>query len=246
VIDYYGANGWGGQPSTELLHRQVVARDVAARTIAQLSAPNPTVLDVGCGDGGFLDDLARHVGDPRVRWVGVDYSKHQLEKAAALPYEFEWCDLDEGIPLPDESVDLVHAAEVIEHLVDPDRLVEESARVLRPGGYILITTPNLHAWYNRLLFPLGIQPVFYESSSRSTVIGAGPLRALKGGTLPVGHLRLFNRTALLDLLRNEGFSPVTVRGARFHAVPRALGWLDSLLCRRGSVASILVVLAQKL
>ena len=245
VIDYYGAQGWGGLPSGELLHRQLVARDLVARTLARLSGDDPAVLDVGCGDGSFLDHLAQHVGDERVRWVGIDYSKHQLEKASALPYEFQWCDLDEGIPLPDVSIDLLHAAEVIEHLADPDLLVQECARVLRPGGHLLATTPNLHAWYNRLLFPAGIQPVFYESSSRSTAVGAGPLRALKRDTRPVGHLRLFNRTALLDLLSQEGFDPIVVRGARFHAVPRALTWLESLLCRRASFASILVVLAVK-
>jgi SAM-dependent methyltransferase len=245
VVDYYGEQGWGGQPVDGLLHRQVVARDIAARAVAQMSGPSPTVLDVGCGDGSFLDHLASHVGDDRVRWVGVDYSQHQLDKAAQLPYEFLRCDLDQGIPLPDASVDLVHGAEVIEHLADPDRLLEESARVLRPGGRVLVTTPNLHAWYNRVLFPFGIQPVFYESSSRSTAVGAGPLRRLKSQTLPVGHLRLFNRTALMDLLRQEGFEPVLVRGARFHAVPPALTWLDAALCRVPSIASIIVVLATK-
>jgi SAM-dependent methyltransferase len=245
VADYYSEQGWGGQPVDGLLHRQLVARDIAARLVGGMSGPDPTVLDVGCGDGSFLDHLASYVGDDRVRWVGVDYSEDQLEKAALLPYEFLQCDLDQGIPLPDASVDLVHAAEVIEHLVDPDLLLEESARVLRPGGQVLITTPNLHAWYNRVLFPFGVQPVFYESSSRSTAVGAGPLRRLKRQTLPVGHLRLFNRTALVDLLRQEGFEPVLVRGARFHAVPPALTWADAALCRVPSMASILVVLAAR-
>lgn len=245
VIDYYDAGGWGGQPPEELRHRQVVARDIIATTLARDTGTALRVLDVGCGDGGFLAHVATHVDDERVRWVGVDYSEYQLAKAARLPYEFHQCDLGEGIPLPDASMDLVHAAEVIEHLSNPDLLVEECARVLRTGGHLLLTTPNLHAWYNRLLFPAGIQPIFYETSSRSTEVGAGPLRRLKQQTLPVGHLRLFNRTALLDLLRREGLQPVSVRGARFHGVPPALTWLDSLFCRRPSMASILVVLAVK-
>ena len=40
-----------------------------------------------------------------------------------------------------------------------------------PGGHLIITTPNLQAWYNRILFALGIQPIFYETSTRSTHIG---------------------------------------------------------------------------
>lgn len=249
VIDYYGAQGWGGEAAGALLHRQRVALDLVVEAIARRPGSGRAVLDVGCGDGSFLAHAAARVdrpgADDGVRWVGVDYSAHQLAKAAELPYEFHRCDLAEGIPLPDASMDLVHAAEVIEHVYDPDLLVEECARVLRPGGQLVVSTPNLHAWYNRMLFPFGIQPVFYESSSRSTEVGAGPLRRMKATTLPVGHLRLFNRTALLDLLRREGFEPVTVRGAGFHGVPRALTWADGLLCRRPSVASILVVLAVK-
>jgi SAM-dependent methyltransferase len=204
---------------------------------------------VGCGDGAFLHHLAGHLagraGEERVSYVGVDYSRYQLDKAARLGYEFHQCDLGEGIPLPPASVDLVHAAEVIEHLYDPDLLVEECARVLRPGGHLVVSTPNLQAWYNRALFLAGIQPVFHETSSRSTEVGAGGMRRFKRDTRPVGHLRLFNRRALVDLLRREGFELVVVRGARFHAVPAAIGWLDGAFCHLPSLASILVVLARK-
>jgi SAM-dependent methyltransferase len=243
AIDYYSDQGWGSRVPAPLRHRQEVAVDV----VRGLLDGGPTdLLDVGCGDGSFLAHLASAVGDDvRGRWVGVDYSHDQLARAAALPFEFLHCDLGSGIPLPDASMDVVHAAEVIEHLVDPDLMVEECARVLRPGGHVVLTTPNLHAWYNRGLFLAGVQPIFYETSSRSTEVGAGPLRRLKTDTLPVGHLRLFNRTAILDLLRREGFRPTAVRGARFHGVPRPLGWLDAALCRRTTLASILVVLAVK-
>jgi 2-polyprenyl-3-methyl-5-hydroxy-6-metoxy-1,4-benzoquinol methylase len=240
-IDYYGDDGWGGEPAAGLLHRQVVARDVVAKAVSGLRRSEPTIVDVGCGDGWFLEQLATHLAAPGIRFVGLDYSLDQIAKARKLPYEFEVCDLGEGIPLPDASADVVHAAEVLEHLYDPDLLVEECARVLRPGGHLIVTTPNLQAWYNRALFLLGIQPIFYETSTRSTEVGAGALRRFKHYTRPVGHLRLFNRTALIDLLRREGFTPVSVRGARFHGVPRSLGFLDAVFCGRPSLASVLVV-----
>ena len=251
LIDHYGADGWGDEPTTDLLHRQLVARDVLAARLADRpgTADRPgmaaRVLDVGCGDGSFLEHLAARIGDRRVSYVGVDYSEYQLAKAARLPYEFHKCDLGEGIPLPDGSVDLVHAAEIIEHLYDPDLLIEECARVLRPGGHLVVTTPNLHAWYNRVLFLVGMQPIFHETSTRSTEVGAGVLRRFKRDSRPVGHLRLFNRAALIDLLRREGFDTVEIRGARFHGVPRALRWLDTALCVRPTMSSILVVVAVK-
>ncbi|MFC3503307.1 class I SAM-dependent methyltransferase [Micromonospora krabiensis] len=244
LIDYYGPQGWGNE-SPPLRQRQHVATELVAKVLAEQAEPLPTVLDVGCGDGSFLAHLAATLPGQDVRWIGVDYSEHQLARAAALPYEFHRCDLGEGIPLPDASVDLVHAGEVLEHLYDPDRMLEECARVLRPGGHLVLTTPNLQAWYNRALFLAGIQPIFYETSTRSTEVGVGPLRRLKTDTIPVGHLRLFNRTALVDLLRREGFEPLTLRGAGFHGVPSAMAWLDTAMCRVPSLASILVVLAAK-
>lgn len=244
LIDHYDAQGWADFSGSDLLHRQRVALNVTTAALRDRPGPR-TVLDVGCGDGFFLDQLAREVSDPTVGYVGVDYSEHQLAKAARLPYEFHRCDLGEGIPLPEGSVDLVHAAEVIEHLYDPDLLVEECARVLRPGGRLVVSTPNLHAWFNRAIFLAGIQPIFHETSSRSTEVGAGALRRLKRDTRPVGHLRLFNRRALTDLLRREGFDAVRVLGARYHDVPRALGWLDRAMCARPSLSSILVVEAVK-
>lgn len=243
LIDYYGGQGWGRDQRATLLHREVVARDVVTGAVADVLARHhqARLLDVGCGDGSFLAHLADHIADPSVSYVGVDYSEYQLAKATQLPFEFHPCDLGEGIPLPDGSVDVVHAAEVIEHLYDPDLLVEECHRVLRPGGHLVVTTPNLHAWFNRVLFGLGIQPIFHETSSRTTEVGAGALRRFKKDTRPVGHLRLFNRTALLDLVRREGFEVVRVRGAKYHDVPRAAGWLDAAMCARASLASILVL-----
>jgi ubiquinone/menaquinone biosynthesis C-methylase UbiE len=241
LIDFYGAEGWGREQNTTLLDRQRKALDAVAAALIRSPDRPARVLDIGCGDGTFLERLAARIADPAVSFVGVDYSEHQLAKAARLPFEFHACDLGEGIPLPDQSVEVVHAAEIIEHLYDPDLLIEECARVLRPGGHLVVTTPNLQAWFNRVLFLIGIQPLFHETSSRSTEVGAGAVRRFKRDTRPVGHLRLFNRTALVDLVRREGFTNVAVRGARYHDMPKAAGWLDAALCLRPSLASILVL-----
>jgi hypothetical protein len=61
----------------------------------------------------------------------------------------------------------------------------------------------------------------------------------------VGHLRLFNRAALSDLLRREGLERRVVHGAGFHALPRGMSWVDSVMSRWPTMASNLVVLATK-
>jgi SAM-dependent methyltransferase len=142
-----------------------------------------------------------------------------------------------GLPVADGTADVVIMSELIEHLVDPDGAVAEVRRVLRPGGSLLLSTPNLAAWYNRGLLALGIQPIFSEVSLRG-VFG-------RPGSVVAGHLRLFTLRALTEFMTGSGFRCVTVAGARFHGVPRPLGPLDRAFCRWPSAASILLVHARK-
>jgi len=134
------------------------------------------------------------------------------------------------------SVDFVIMSEVIEHLVDPDGTLDEVRRILVPGGLLLLSTPNMAAWFNRLLLPLGVQPVFTEVS----------LRGIYGrpGTEVVGHLRVFTHRALVGLLRASGFTEVTITGAPGKVVPGPLRFLDRILCRKASLASNLLASAR--
>jgi len=69
-------------------------------------------------------------------------------------------------PWPRPASTIVIMSELIEHLVDPDATLDEALRVLVPGGTLLLSTPNLAAWYNRALLLFGVQPVFTEVSLR--------------------------------------------------------------------------------
>jgi 2-polyprenyl-3-methyl-5-hydroxy-6-metoxy-1,4-benzoquinol methylase len=239
-IDYYVDAPW----PKALQERQVIALELLRGAIGRSRGD---ALDVGCGDGLFLAEFDR-AGNLSARgWQlhGIDVSPAVIAEASKRPYHFERFNLEEGIPHPAASFDIVVAGEVIEHVYDPDQLVREAHRVLRPGGFLLVTTPNLQAWYNRVLFVAGIQPLFYETSTKSTEIGAGPILRLKRGRVPVGHLRVFNRRALLDILHSEGFHPVAIRGAVFESLPGAVRRIDRLFNRLPSLASNLVVLATR-
>ncbi|GAA3835269.1 hypothetical protein GCM10023083_79330 [Streptomyces phyllanthi] len=135
------------------------------------------------------------------------------------------------------TADAVLFSEVIEHLVDPDDALDELRRVLRPGGHLMLSTPNLAAWYNRALLLAGVQPVFSEVS----------LRAIHGrpGREVVGHLRLYTARALREFVTAAGFEVVRLRGAPFHGVPRPLRPLDRLACAVPSAASILLLHARR-
>jgi len=210
-----------------------------ARMLAEVlrsSAGPAVIVDVGCGDGSALAVAARH--NPGHRFAGIDWSGDALRRAHALDLTVLRAAVTApGLPVADGAADVVIMSELIEHLVDPDGAIAEVRRVLRPGGSLLLSTPNLAAWYNRGLLAAGIQPVFSEVSLRG-VFG-------RPGRVVAGHLRLFTRRALTGFLAASGFRCVTVAGARYHDVPRPLGPLDRAFCRWPSAASILLVHARK-
>jgi len=193
------------------------------------------ILDVGCGDGSALAAAKEH--NPAHRFAGIDWSADALRQARAHGLTVLRGSVDPRLPVADGAADVVIMSELIEHLVDPDGAVAEVRRVLRPGGDLLLSTPNLAAWYNRGLLAAGIQPVFSEVSLTG-VFG-------RPGHIVAGHLRLFTRRALTEFLTASGFRCLTVAGARYHDVPKPLRPLDRAFCRWPSAASILLVQARK-
>ena len=207
-----------------------ILRDVAGSAL---------ILDVGCGDGSALAVAAQYISgqNPPHRFAGLDWSADALRQARGCGLNVVRGSVSPRLPVADGAADVVIMSELIEHLVDPDGAVAEVRRVLRPGGSLLLSTPNLAAWYNRGLLAVGIQPVFSEVSLRG-VFG-------RPGSVVAGHLRLFTRRALTEFLAASGFRCVTVTGARYHDVPRPLGPLDRAFCRWPAAASILLVHARK-
>jgi len=94
------------------------------------------LVDVGCGSG----NLWRYVDADFERYVGVDVVSYEGFPACG---EFQRINLDTGrVPLPDGGADVVAAVETIEHLENPRSFARELARLAKPGGWVVVTTPN--------------------------------------------------------------------------------------------------------
>lgn len=193
-----------------------------------------SIVDIGCGDGAATALAARV--NPGHRILGLDWSADALRRARAHGLALIRAEAEPGgLPIASGHADVVIMSEILEHLVDPDSVLEEVRRVLRPGGTLLLSTPNLAAWYNRGLLAVGVQPVFTEVSLRG-VFG-------RPGSQVAGHLRLFTRRALVGLLAARGFGAIRVSGACYHDVPRLLRPLDTAFCAWPAAASILLARA---
>ena len=126
-------------------HRHEMRYDLVAAEVRRRAPSGCTIVDVGCGAGLVADRLPDLPG----RYVGVDLPAHHVRVAAekfrgrvgALQHVFARGDA-EHLPLADGSADVVVLSEVIEHLLRPELAVWEIARVLRPGGTLVLTTNN--------------------------------------------------------------------------------------------------------
>jgi 2-polyprenyl-3-methyl-5-hydroxy-6-metoxy-1,4-benzoquinol methylase len=140
------------------------------------SEPRGRLLDIGCG-GGELAQLLRECG-----WQvhGVEREASLAARAEARGIAVRTADFGEA-PLPWDAgaFEAVVAGEVIEHVVDTDHLLSEAARVLRPGGALVITTPNLASLENRIRLLLGCYPMWMDHR----VAGTGHLRYYTPGLL---------------------------------------------------------------
>jgi SAM-dependent methyltransferase len=167
------------------------------------------MLDIGCYDGSKTRLLADLVGAQEI-W-GTDFLPDRLVQAQAHNIRTALVDLnsEQQLPFADARFDLIFVGDVIEHIFSPDFLLEEIARLLRPGGYALITTPNLASWRNRLVLLFGWQPFMTEVSTRYRV---GNPRMPKG--MPSGHIRMFTARALRELPRYYGLQVEHVGGLR--------------------------------
>ena len=108
----------------------------------------PRVLEVGCGTGHWLDELATVCGQA----YGLDLSAGMLEQASKRPGQLHLVRGRAGrLPFADRSFDLVYAVNAIHHYQEPRRFVTEARRLLRPGGRLAVIGMDPHdrkeSWY---------------------------------------------------------------------------------------------------
>jgi 2-polyprenyl-3-methyl-5-hydroxy-6-metoxy-1,4-benzoquinol methylase len=240
-IEFYEKRGlYGIAPDKDRDFNFVNIQNRLRKSLEWIKAQHPkNVLDIGCGDGFFSLKIQKATN--AIVW-GIDVSFEAIEEAGNLGVKARQCNLNDGICFEDECFDLVFCGEVIEHVLDPDLLLDEIWRVLEPTGILILSTPNLAAWYNRILLLFGVQPIFTDTSTRLTF--GRYLSILGQKSQPVGHLRVYTLAALRDILREHQFAIHKIKALPFlpYLFFRQIDLIFGLI---PSLGSDLLVIAEK-
>jgi SAM-dependent methyltransferase len=190
------------------------------------------LLDVGCDDGSWTEELRQRIGISPEQVYGLELVPERAERARSRGFDVHIGDLEEAWPFADGSVDVVHANQVIEHVKRVDHFVEELRRVLRAEGRAIVCTENLASWHNVAALALGYQP--FSLTNISNLRTVGNRFARHAGESPAEeswqHVHVVTLTALRDLFVAHGFAIESFWGTGYHPLSgrlaRGLAQLD--------------------
>lgn len=196
------------------------------------------VLDVACGISMLGKTFSKEV-------YGLDMNPEAIRISQENGIKARLGDVEKKWNYPNNYFDIVIASHIIEHVVNPDQLILEAKRVLKRNGLLIVATPNLAAWFNRILILLGIQPFFSEVSTVDKTLGLKFTRRLTPLRNPLGHLRLFTLGSLRDILELHGFKIAKISSTEFGSFPFVLGFIDKIISNNASLASCIIIVGKK-
>lgn len=186
---------------------------VAKKLSHQYIKPSDKVLDIGPGQGEILHLLRTLYGN-HVELYALDRHDEVLNNLPENTHLtkmnlWDLLNYEQGlqrIPFPDKTFDAIIFTEIIEHVIFPQILLAEVSRILKPGGFLILTTPNIHCLGNRLAVLMGVDKIFPR------VGGEGFIAKLDFH--PYGHVAHYSMSSLTQML-SPWFDIVNRTGAGF-------------------------------
>lgn len=160
--------------------------EVVLRTLRPLHGLR--ILDVPCASGGFVQQLSRE----GATCIAVDIVNSMQYKPAVI------ADMNYSFPFTEAYFDVITCLEGIEHIQNPFHVTHEFYRLLRPGGRLILSTPNIHNVRSRIKFLLRGTLFWFDT------------KEIDG----VGHVSVVPYFILKHILKAAGFEDVSVRPNR--------------------------------
>lgn len=201
----------GTLDSTRYAGERSTGPDAVGGIAIRMVPSGSRVLDVGCGTG----DLARLLGvECRAKVVGIEPDPVRAERAASAGIQVYTGYLTPELASELGQFDVVLFADVLEHVPNPQALLLLARAVLKPGGSLVVSVPNVAHWSVRLCLLRGKFEYWSE------------------GIMDATHLRWFTAKTIMSLLESAGFRPTEYRATAGPGLPDNAGrapmrWLSA-------------------
>lgn len=190
--------------------------------------PNSNFLDLGCDDGVLTKKLAEKIDTKNI--YGVEIVDERIKMAESNGLVVKNFDLNNKFDFEDNFFDVVHANQVIEHLHNSDNFISEIYRILKPGGYAIVSTENASSWCNIFASIMGWQ-IFSLTNISSKKQGIGNPFSLHrdsdSGLESWNHIRIYNIRGLKEYFEVFGFKIERIKGAGYFPLPSFFGNIDT-------------------
>ncbi|WP_343575369.1 methyltransferase domain-containing protein [Mycobacterium sp.] len=209
-----------GHHESVLRGHRVRTAENSARYLLPYLRPGSSLLDVGCGPGTITVDLAARIAPGHVTAVEITASSLDLARAEAQAHgrsniEFVTSDVH-ALVFPDDTFDVVHAHQVLQHVADPVQALREMRRVCKPGGVVAARDADYAGfiWHPQLP-ALDRWMTLYSEAARAN-----------GGEPDAGR-------RLLSWTQHAGFDDVTATGGLWcFATPETRDWWGGMWADR--------------
>ncbi len=193
---------------------------------------NARLLDIGCDDGEFTLGIARAIETGEV--YGIEINPDRAKMALERGIKVYLGDANTPFPFENNFFDVVTANQLIEHLYNTENFLKEIYRVLKKGGYAIISTPNLCSWHNILFMLFGMQP----AGMHLIKIQAGNFLY---DTPTHGHIKLFSLKAIKDIVRFYGFNIERILVNGYYPFPKFIANFLSCLDKNHAVYFVIKI-----
>lgn len=186
------------------------------------------VLDIGCGEGYnyqiLCDKMSKeHLAKNKLDYYAIDNNPKLCNTFEHTRIKFTLGDINNLDKLYQKNYfDVIIASEIIEHVVDTDRLILSIKKILKDDGRVFLTTPNLGSWHSILSLILGYQPLSTEVSCVRSEFGKLPIAKTYYYNNVLMHVRAFSLRGLLDFLNYHGFKTVKISGGGYRKIDKIL------------------------
>ncbi|MDA3790099.1 MAG: methyltransferase domain-containing protein [Desulfobacula sp.] len=204
--------------------------NLAFQEIAKKINSESLLLDCGAGSGWYFDQISQMCTLRKDQYFGLEWNLHQVKEAVNRGLNVEELDLNKAIPHENDKFDVVIGLSVLEHLLNGCFWIRECQRILKPGGKLIIVTPNISTYFTIALLAVGKMPSTGPHADSNQLINSSGLVSIgahmegkdpdvEDDTPVHRHLIVFSYRDLNRFLRAIKFDNVVGKGFGVYPFP---------------------------